>query len=362
MIIGIDASKAASAKRTGVENFVYQLILHLQSTDKNNVYFLYTNIPLPAELTRSANFIQKLNQKKRFWNSFFLPLAVFRNPCDVYLQPADKIPWTFRRKSASVVHDLAWKYFPTAYSVKEKLRQINTLDNYAAKASKLICVSKSTQSDLLKYYPELKSKTDVVALGYDQDKFHPFEHPRDLLNIGAPYLLYVGRIEERKNLIRLTKAFLKLKQKKNIPHKLVLVGVPGFNFEAINTLIKKAGNLSKEIVMPGFVDHTDLPEIIARADVFVFPSLYEGFGLAVLEAQACGAPVLTSDTSSLPEVVGDAAVLCDPEDERDIADNIYRLVSDEKLRQKYSTAGIKRAKQFSWEKTAEKVLGIMEKL
>ena len=362
MIIGIDTSKAVKETRTGVENFVYQLVLNLAKIDQHNTYFLYTNAPLPAELKKQVNFIEKLNRQRRFWNRLFLPLSVLNAPCDVYLQSTDKIPWSANKKAVAVVHDLAYKYFPTAYSTAEKLRQLRTLKNYARYAKKIICVSQSTKNDLIKYYPKLESKTEIVPLGYDPEKFHPFENPRDLLKIGCPYILYAGRIEERKNSLRLIRAFLKLKKENNIPHKLVLVGDPGFNFESIFNLINGSGKYSSDIVLPGYINHDRLPEVIARADVFAFPTLYEGFGLAVLEALACGAAVVTSNTSSLPEIVGDAALLCNPEDENDIARKIYQFIANKKLRQEYSVAAIKRAQYFSWTNTATQVLKILEKL
>lgn len=362
MIIGIDASKAAVRDRTGVENFVYQLILNLAKIDHKNIYFLYTNSPLPKELKEQINFVEQLNQKKRFWNSWFLPIILRQYPCDVYLQATDKIPRTAPEKSVAVVHDFAWKYFPEAYSTFQNLRQRQTIENYASRAKKLICVSNSTRRDLVKYYPKLKTKTAVVPLGYDQNIFHPIDHPKDLLKIDAPYILYVGRIEERKNSVRLINAFVKLKKEKNIPHKLILLGSPGHNFESISHLIQNLVQYSKDVILPGFVNHAKLPEIIARSDVFAFPTLYEGFGLAVLEAMACGAAIVTSDTSSLPEVVGDGALLCDPTDENDIANKIYSLISDEKLRRKYSAAAISQAQKFSWEKTSKQTLDILEKL
>ncbi len=362
MIIGIDSSKAAKKQRTGVENFVYQLILNLAKIDRTNIYFLYTNTPLPQELKKRANFIEKLIEKKRFWNRFYLPFAIKKDPCNIYLQPTDKIPCTAPAKSIAVVHDLASKYFPKAYSSAEKLRQQRTLDNYVKFARKIICISQSTQNDLLKFYPKLKQKIEVVPLGYDHEEFHPFDAPRDRLKIGGSYILSVGRIEERKNSVRLFQAFINLKKEKNIPHKLVLAGIPGYNFSAIYDLIKTFGQYSSDIILPGYISHDRLPELIARAEIFAFPTLYEGFGLSVLEAMACGTAVVTSNSSSIPEIVGDAALLCNPEDENDIADKIYQLISDEDLRQKYSRLAIKQAEQFSWKKTATEILTIFESL
>jgi glycosyltransferase involved in cell wall biosynthesis len=362
MIIGIDASKAAVKNRTGVENLVYELILNLAKIDHENIYYLYTNAPLPKELRHQLNFIEKLDQKKRFWNSWFLPRIVGANKCDVYLQPTDKIPSTAPKNSIAIVHDLAWKYFPTAYSTFDNMRQRQAINNYLHRARKLICVSKSTRDDLVKYFPKTKSKAFVVPLGYDKNIFHPFSSPRDLLKIDSPYILSIGRLEERKNTARLINAFIILKKEKEIEHKLVLIGSPGYNFDIIYRLINDAGHYAKDIVLPGFIEHTKLAEVIARADVFAFPTLYEGFGLPALEAMACAVPTVTSNTSSLPEIVGDGAILCDPEDENDIADKIYQFISNKNIREKYSAAALKQAEMFSWEKTARETLNIIEEV
>lgn len=360
MIIGIDASKAAREQRTGVEHYIYQLILHLQKIDSKNTYLMYTNAPLPKELTSKSNFTEKLTPVKRFWNKIYLPLAVLREKNDVYIQPTDLIPWSAPKKSISIIHDLAYKHFPEAYSAKQRLEQTQGLKNAANRAERIICVSESVKKDLVKYWPKTKDKIKVIPLGFDSKTFHPFEKPRDLLHFGQ-YILYTGRIETRKNTARLVSAFNIVKEKHKIPHKLVLAGSPGQNYENILKLIK-ASPFCNDIIMPGYIDHTKLPEIIARADVFVFPSLYEGFGLSLVEAMACGAPILTSSTSCIPEVVGDAALLCNPKDENDIAEKLYKLISDAKLQARLAKSGILRSKMYSWDKTAKMTLELLEEM
>jgi len=359
MIIGIDASKAAVKNRTGVENLVYELILNLSKIDHKNVYYLYTNTPLPNELHHQVNFIQKLNRHRRFWNSWFLSRTVAKNRPDVYLQPADKIPAAAPKKSIAIVHDLAWKYFPEAYSKFGLSRQRQAIRNYLRKAKRIICVSESTRKDLIKNYPQTKSKASTILLGYDKNRFHRFASPQDLLKIRDPYILSIGRLEKRKNTASLIKAFIKLKEEHQLKHKLVLIGTPGYDFDSIYKLINDS-DYAKDIVLPGFIHHDKLAEAIARADLFAFPTLYEGFGLPALEAMACGTPVVTSDSSSLPEIVDNAALLCNPDDENDIAEKIFQLISDEKSSHNFSQNGIKQAEKFSWEKMAKEYLGLFE--
>lgn len=360
MIIGIDASKAAASPRTGIENLVYQLILHLQKVDSENKYLLFTNQSLDRELVKQENFIEKQSGFIRGWSKISLPLLTLQNKTDIYIQPADSIPPTATGRKIVIVHDLAWQYFPEAYSKDEISRQSSTLKNYRKFADDIICVSQSTKHDLVSLYPELEPKISVIQLGCDSNFFHPFENPRDLLKVNSPYILSIGRLEGRKNTERLIKAFIKLKTEKQFPHKLVLAGTPGFNWSQISTKIE--GLKSADIIFPGYIDHDQLPEIIARADIFAFPSLYEGFGLPILESFACGTPVVTSNTSSIPEVAGDAALLCDPLDEADLADKIWQFVSDPKLRAKHSKLGLEQAKKFSWEITAQQFYSIIEEL
>lgn len=363
MIIGIDASKAASKKRTGVENTIYQIILNLKKIDQKNIYFLYSNASLPTELTDSYNFIEKRFLVKRFWNKLGLPMILTSYRPDVYLQPADMIPFFAPKKTATVIHDLASVKFPDAYSRFDLCLQKTALKSAAQKAKKIICVSESTRNDLIKLYSKTSKKAETVLLAFDKDKYKPINTPRDVLKLNSKYLLFVGRLEERKNVINIVKAFALLKEKGEIEHKLVLAGKPGFNYERIfNTISSLPPAIKKDIILPGYVSDTDMPDLLAGADVFVYPSLYEGFGIPILEAMSAGVPVVTANRSSMPEVAGDAALCVDPTDEIEITKAIWMILTDEKLRGELIKKGLTRAQEFSWEKTARGILDILEKL
>jgi len=362
MIIGIDANKATIKKRTGVENFVFELVSNLLKIDQKNQYLLLASSDLPADIAQHSNTSLALSKYRRPWNSFFLPLLLLKNKPDVYLQPLDSIPAFAPDKSIAVVHDLAYKFFEDAYSESESKRQNKVLANVVKTAKKIICVSESTKKDLLDFYPNTENKIEVIYLGYDPDKFHVIDTPKDVLKLGCPYILYSGRLEERKNTLRLVQAFYKLKKENSIPHKLVLAGAPGHNYDQIFNAIRKEPNLMNDIVMPGHVSHDSLPDLIAQADIFVYPSLYEGFGLSLLEAMACGAAIVTAKSSSLPEVAGDAAVYINPLDVSDIAEGINYLIEHPETKKHYQHLAIERAKIFSWEKTASEFLKALENL
>ncbi|MFA6963650.1 MAG: glycosyltransferase family 1 protein [Patescibacteria group bacterium] len=362
MIIGIDANKATAKNRTGIENFVFELILNLLKIDAQNTYYLFAANDLPDQIIKHKNVVQIKSKFSRPWNKIVLPLLLRQNKPDVYLQPLDGIPMFAPEKTIGVIHDLAYKYFPEAYSGLENRRQNGVLSNVNAKAKKIICVSESTKTDVLDFYPESKSKIKVIHLGYDPEVFHSIEKPKDVLKTDGPYILFAGRLEERKNVKRLVEAFLKVKAESNIPQKLVLAGSPGYNYSKIYQAIVSDRKYINEIIMPGHISHAQMPDLIAKADFVVFPTLYEGFGLPVLEAMACGAAVVAAKSSSLPEVAGEAAVYVNPLDVDDIAEGINYLIQHPETKKHYQGLALERAKDFSWEKTAKEFLNELESL
>ena len=179
-------------------------------------------------------------------------------------------------------------------------------------------------------------------------------------NIDSQFILYVGNVESRKNVSLLIKSIYKLK-KQGIKHKLVIIGARGFGFKQINELVIEL-KLSDEVIFTGYIPDEDLVKFYNAADLFVFPSLYEGFGLPPLEAMACGCPVIVSNTSSLPEVVGNAGILIDPHDFDALAEEMYQILTNNDLKQNLSKKSVTRAKLFSWEKTARETWKVYEKV
>jgi glycosyltransferase involved in cell wall biosynthesis len=363
MIIGIDSSKAAIEKRTGVENYVYQLILHLPKIDTKNTYYFYTNQKLPAETLASKNVIEKLFKIKRLWNKFFLPLYLIKEKTEIYIQPLDMVPKTACKNSIAIVHDLASYKFPDAYSGSERKLQDATLKNIAVNAKKIVCVSNSTKNDLIKYFPSIKDKITVIYPSYNEEIYHPIKGQKDVLNLKTKYFLFVGRLEERKNVTRIVKAFKIFKEKTNLPHKLVLAGKAGFGFETIRDLINQLpAKIKNDIVMSGYIKNEDILDLYAGAEAFIYPSLYEGFGIAVLDAMAAGTPVITANTSSLPEAAGDAAILVNPQNEKEIAKALETISTDKHTREEVIQKGYEHIKKFSWDKTAADFVKLMEEM
>ncbi len=229
----------------------------------------------------------------------------------------------------------------------------------ASVARRVICISQATADDLNRAYGTDPAKVDVIHEGIDLQRLAPGEpgHPAPTQRA---YALYVGTIQPRKNLARLMQAYASLVRVHAIDWDLVLAGKPGWHSDGLYVQAA-ALNLSDRIHLPGYVADDVLPSLIRNARFFCFPSLYEGFGLPVLEAQALGVPLVTANNSSLPEIAGDAALLVDPTDVDAIADAMLALSRDEALRQRLIAAGYENVKRFSWEKAAAETLAVLEK-
>jgi glycosyltransferase involved in cell wall biosynthesis len=227
--------------------------------------------------------------------------------------------------------------------------------------------SVATKTDLVRAYSANPAKVHVVYLGRDE-ALAPVHDVTALVEmrgrhgIAGRYLLYIGTLQPRKNLDRVVDAFARLADNPALADvQLVLAGKRGWLYDALFAQVERLG-LSGRVLFPGYVPASDLPALLGGALAFVFPSLYEGFGLPVLEAGACGVPVITSNTSSLPEVAGDAALLVDPYDVDAIAEAMYRLVTDDALRAELARRGLENVKRFSWEKCARETLAVIEGL
>ena len=229
-------------------------------------------------------------------------------------------------------------------------------------AKRIIAVSKNTKKDLTRLYKVPEGKMSVIYEGISNDNFK-FEilNLKSNLNdkiLNYKFLLFVGRLEERKNICGTINAFEILKEKYNINHKLILAGKFGYGAESIKLKIKNS-KYKDDIILPGYVFDEEKFGLLKKADVFLFPTFYEGFGLPILEAQSVGTPVVTSNISSMPEVVGDSAVLVDPKKPEEIAEAAYKLISNESYKNDIIEKGLENVKRFSWEKCAREVSNLL---
>lgn len=390
MVIGFDASRAFGEERTGTENYSYQLLKALSKVDRRNIYRIYTR---PGVLASQGvalkgwpeNFQFKSINWPRLWTQGGLALECLLNPPDVLFIPAHTLP-VIRRpnlKTVVTIHDLGVEYLPQYHQFPQKY-YLNWSTAYAVKnATGIIAVSESTKQDLI---IKLHCDIEVIRVIYEGVQPLKFETRISTLptgreesetekilkkhNIAKPYILSVGTIQPRKNLVRLIEAFSRLVKQLNSESanktsqlinqltnqlQLILVGKPGWLYEKIYAAPKKFG-VENRVKFLNFVSDEDLSILYKEASVFCLPSLYEGFGLPVLEAMSYGIPVVISNTSSLPEVVGDAGILVDPHNVAEIAGGLQKIITDEVLRNDLIKKGKERVKLFTWEKTAKKTL------
>ena len=365
MVIGFDASRAQLAKRAGPENYTYNLLENLLRVDDRNFYRLYYQPQAtPLELvpwSRASNFKYCPIRWPKLWTQAGLALKCFLNPPDVLFVPAHTIPLIRRSglKTVVTIHDVGFQKFLEQYQRRWWRLYGGRISNFAARASThVIAVSESTKRDLIEKLGVAPEKITVVYEGVDHTKF---KVQSSKFKVDGEYLLFVGTVQPRKNLVRLIEAFSSLSSR--FPNlDLVIAGKEGWLANEIYTAPKKLG-VGDRVKFLGYVPTDKVVSLMNGAKALSFPSLYEGFGLPVLEAMACGCPVVTSNISSLPEVAGEAGILVDPYNVEDIARGISRVLElTGKERQIMIERGIKHAKKFTWERAARETIEVFESL
>jgi glycosyltransferase involved in cell wall biosynthesis len=370
MHVGIDC-RVLMSKSVGVRRYAKRLVEVFSSIDSANEYTLYYHYFLrhgvKPLVPAAANFRKRRNPVP---NSIYggvkhvLPPWSFTGQLDVFHAPAFFFEEYVPRGAPPVVitvHDVAYERFPeiqTPRFVDYYRRELGRAVDYA---DAIITISDSTARDVAELYPQAAGKTVTTHLAADETFFGA-----DAAFFGAdaapapfdfPYFLFVSTLEPRKNVSFLLEVYARAAAEGNLPHRLVLVGTPGWLSDPVFETAERLA-LGDRVVFAGSVAPGALPAYYKNATLFLFPSLYEGFGLPPLEAQAAGLPVVASDTSSLPEVLGDGAVLLPPDDADAWVDAIIGLAGDEGRRCELAERGRKNARRFSWEKTARETLAV----
>jgi glycosyltransferase involved in cell wall biosynthesis len=370
MIIGIDASRSVTAQRTGTEAYAYFLIQALipQAVARGHVLQLYYNQPPPPDhFPTTAAITPVIMPFPRLWSHLRLALRLHRQPPDVFFTPAHVIPFSYRGPAVATIHDLGYRFFPEAHPARQRYYLHWSTAHNGSRSRRIIADSQATRNDLMAHYGVAGAKIDVVYPGVDPALQRP---SRDKITavlqrhgITPPYLLYLGTLQPRKNLVRLMEAFAAGGlATATPPHQLVLAGKVGWLARPVLAAVEQLdATTAQQVRLPGYIAEKEKAALLAGATALVFPSLYEGFGFPVLEAQACETAVITANTSSLPEVAGEAALLVDPLDTTAISQAMVRLCEDEALRRRLIAAGQKNIRRFSWEKTAAAVLSSLER-
>ncbi|MFA5925707.1 MAG: glycosyltransferase family 1 protein [Parcubacteria group bacterium] len=362
MTIGIDASRAFQKNKTGIEEYSYQVIKHLRDHLGNDQVILYCNPAINKKEFIDFDLPEKWKIKYLrapfFWTQIRLSLEMLFHPVDALFVPAHTVPSAHPENTAVTIHGLEYEFCPKSYSFLEKAYMRFVIKNSCKWAKKIITVSENTKRDLGRLYEVPEKKMTVIYEGINSEASDKISNPKfknSKYEIpDRKYFFFVGRLEERKNICGLIEAFDILKNKYKVPHKLVLAGKFGYGEKEIRNKIESSRH-KKEIILPGYVFNKEKFWLMGNADAFLFPTLYEGFGLPILEAQSAGTPVVTSNISSMPEVAGDSAVLVDPKNPNEIAEAAYRLISNESYKNDIIKKGYDNIKRFSWEKCAENI-------
>jgi glycosyltransferase involved in cell wall biosynthesis len=359
MTIGIEAQRANNTVKTGAEHYVKELIIHLAKIDSDNQYVLYLQTqPQDWFLQLPKNFHLKVLPFPIFWTQLRLSWEMLWHAPDVLFVPASTLPLVHPR-SVYTEHDVAWIYYPEIFT--KSMLWFHRIFSWLARSSaiKIISISESTKKDLVEYYKINPQKIIVVPHGYTPTQdIHTKLSEVVAAQLPDKYILFLSTLQPRKNLELLVDAFSELKtEHPDLPHKLVVVGKPGWKFQSI---LRKLDDNKDIVTYLGHISDNDRWPVYKGADLFVHPSLYEGFGMWILEAFECNVPVAVSNNSSLPEVGGDAALYFDPTNKQEIKNIILKVLSNEQLRQNMIAKGRQQLANFSWEKCAQQTLAVLE--
>lgn len=371
MKIAIHAADLDHDRIDGTRVYILNMLKNFGKLDEKNSFTIYHRSEFNPRLSppRLPNYSIKKVAFPVLWTQLRFAFEVFKDKPDVLWMPMHNLPYLRRKniKTVITVHDLAFKIFPEYFPKKDLMKLNGLIDHAIKKTDRIIAISEATKKDILHFFPEIKAENvHVVHHGFDKELFEreiPEDEAREILEShglqSKKYLLYVGAIQPRKDLITLINAFEKIKEK-HPQVKLVLAGAPAWHAEGVLERIS-GSKYEKDIVVTGTVGFEKLPIFYKNSAAFIFPSLYEGFGIPILEAFASGAPTILANNSSLLEVGSDAACYFKTSDEKDLKDKIEKVLSDEAFSENLVERGRIRAQEFSWERCAKETLDILSK-
>ncbi|MBU4285219.1 glycosyltransferase family 4 protein [Patescibacteria group bacterium] len=397
MTIGIDIRILAKGARTGVEDYTINLLSHLLPIDKFKYRLFYNGMKKPNlnySWIKSSNIkIKKFRIPNRIFDLFlrflkFPKIDMILGPVDVFLSPHFLLaPVSKKTKTIIIFYDLSFIRFPEFFSLPKLLwHKFIYPQKQAQKANLIIAISESTKEDLINLYKIKPEKIKVIYPGIDEKFIHQQADNRRLSEVENKYqlpdkfILYFGTIEPRKNILAVLKAFEEIKKMRDgkileidwqgfegivknqkertfnfSELKLVIAGTKGWLCDEIFEVVKNS-EFKNDVIFTGFIDEEDKSYLYNLAEVFVYPSFFEGFGLPPLEAMACGTPTIVSNKSSLSEVVGNAAIMIDPQNIDELVFAIKEVLGSQELNNYLRKQGIERAKQFNWDNAAKKVI------
>ncbi len=331
-----------------------KVILYKQNTNPRSPFFF--NLFLSFLSPSKNRLFRILNE------NYCLPRYLRKHNFYLFHSPNYVLPFFFKTPSIVTVHDLFTFDFPKLCRWKSVMYFKLFLPRSIQKTDKIISVSETVKNDILSRFNIPHDKVVVIPLGvpaFFRKTINPFFLSK--YAITNSYILFVGNIEPKKNLVRLIEAYHKLICEEKISHQLIIAGKKGWKYKEVFSIVQSL-NLQDKVVFTGYVPEHDLPALYSMAELFVFPSVYEGFGIPPLEAMACEIPVLASNTGALPETTGGNCLLVNPYNIDEIAEGIYKLLTDKNLRKSYIEKGKKWVESFTWERTARKTLEVYKQV
>ncbi|MFH0773310.1 MAG: glycosyltransferase family 1 protein [bacterium] len=372
IVIGIDGNEANVCRRVGVSVYTLNLLRYFQSQSSKNLRFIvYLRNKPQIDLPQQTEFFTyRIVWGPVVWSQLFLPIhlllyKLMGNSLHVFFSPAHYIPRFCPFKTVVTIHDLSYLYFPDEF-LKKDLYQLKNWTEYALKNTvKVIAVSKTTKKDIVHEYAIPEEKIAVIYNGYEHTHSQGEEHHSKMVKTGQskinnPYFLTIGTIQPRKNLSVLITAFSQF-HASHPEFRLILAGKKGWLYENIFKQVESMG-MKEYILFPGFVLEDEKNNLYKKATAFILPSLYEGFGIPLLEAMAHGCPVLSSFSSSLPEVGAEACLYFDPKSVDDLVDKMTTITTNQDIVKKLVVLGKKRIEAFSWVETGRKTLHVLQSL
>jgi glycosyltransferase involved in cell wall biosynthesis len=374
--VGIDARFAVHNRR-GIGNYTLKLIQNLAKIDTNNEYILYTNKEdVDNVLPSQSNFrIKTIFPSNYFlWEQIVLPIQAKKDKIEILHCTGNTSPIFLDKaiKLVSTIHDVMflkdYSELPKSTSYYQRLGRLYRkliVPQAIRRLSMALTISEFSKKDILKHIPQfdinrIKIVHPAANESFSQvDKIKASLKIRNKFGIDCSYVLTLGALDPRKNTELVIKTYIELKNKNIINEKLLIVGIPNWKQSIFYNIVLES-NFKQDIVFLDFVSEDDLVLLYNCASIFLYPSLYEGFGIPLLEAMACGVPVVTSNVTSMPEIAGDAALLINPNNGQELKAAMTKLLDDEKLRNDLIARGLKQAKEYSWMKTAEQTLAIYE--
>lgn len=355
--------------KSGIGVYTYELTKRLENFKdikfQGNIFNFFNRNNIEQDipdltLTKNICSLFPYSIYRRIWR--FMPIkynVLFRNDADIYQFFNFIVPTNISGKVITTIHDLTYILHPETMDKKNRERLKKDMVNTVKRADYILTISENSKSDIIKYLNIPDYKITVIYPGVDDiykqvlDEKH-IEKIKRKYNIIGRYLLYLGTLEPRKNIETIIKSYNDFIKSSDEDIKLVLAGKKGWLYDSIFNLVSEYG-LENDVIFTDYVDDSDKPALYQGAEIFLFPSLYEGFGIPVAEAMASRTPVITSNSSSLPEVAGDSAIMTEPLDYIKISESIKKILTDSNIRQNMIENGIRQVERFNWDDSAEKL-------